>query len=226
MSFQLATASDLAARASTNDERPPSLLALMVEDARAALARDPGAESMLDIVLYSTGTHIVWAHRRHHWLYTHGFKGLARWLAKRMRVRLGADIHPAATIGRRFSIDHGIGVVIGGTAVIGDDCLIYQSATLGMTGKVLDNVKRHPTLGNNVLVGAGAVILGDITVGDNTRIGAGAVVLHDVPNDVTMAGVPARIVADRRPFKLRLVEGVSGDRMAADDECIRWSCAL
>ena len=227
MTAQLAISTTaLADRTVPVDEKPMSLFAIMAEDARAALARDPSATSLLDIVLFSTGTHIVWAHRRHHWLYTHGFKTLARLLAKRMRVRLGADIHPAATIGRRFSIDHGIGVVIGGTAIIGDDCLIYQSATLGMTGKVLEDVKRHPTLGNNVLVGAGAVILGDITVGDNTRIGAGAVVLDDVPNDVTMAGVPARIVADRRSFSLKLVEGGSGCPCEQYDECVRWSCAL
>ncbi len=200
-----------------SEKRQPGLFQLMREDAHAALARDPGAASMLEIVLFSTGTHIVWAHRRHHWLYQHGFKALARWLAKRMRVKMGADIHPAATIGRRFSIDHGVGVVIGGTAVIGDDCMIYQGVTLGMTAKVLDDVKRHPTLGDNVLVGANATILGNITVGNNARVGAGAVVLEDVPHDVTVAGVPAKIVRDRR---LRFVE------LGETTEDIRWSCAL
>ncbi len=199
-----------------SEKRQPGLFELMREDARAALARDPGAESMRDIMLFSTGTHIVWAHRRHHWLYTHGFKTLARWLAKRMRVKMGADIHPAATIGRRFSIDHGVGVVIGGTTVIGDDCMLYQGVTLGMTTKQMGG-KRHPTLGNNVLVGAGATILGDITVGDNVRVGAGAVVLEDVPHDVTVAGVPAKIVRDRR---LRFVE------LDETPEDVRWSCAL
>ena len=199
------------------EQKQPGLFALMAEDARAALARDPGAGSMRDIVLFSTGTHIVWAYRRHHWLYTHGFKMLARWLAKRMRVKLGADIHPAATIGRRFTIDHGLGVVIGSTAVIGDDCMLYQGVTLGMKSTSFDDVKRHPTLGNNVLVGANATILGDITVGCNVRVGAGAVVVHDVPRDVTVAGVPAQIVRDRR---MRFVE------LDEVPEDVRWSCAL
>ncbi len=199
-----------------SSRKEPGLIALMREDARAALARDPDAASMRDIVLFSTGTHIVWAHRRHHWLYTHGFKTLARWLAKRMRVRMGADIHPAATIGRRFSIDHGIGVVIGGTAVIGDDCLLYQGVTLGMTTKKMGG-KRHPTLGNNVLVGANATILGNICVGDNARVGAGAVVVDEVPRDTTVAGVPARVVRNR---SLHFVE------LDEKPEDVRWSCAL
>ena len=202
-------------------EKKPGLIQTMVEDAQAAFARDPGAESMRDIVLFSTGTHIVWAHRRHHWLWEHGHKMLALWLAKRMRVRLGADIHPAARIGRRFSIDHGVGVVIGGTAIIGDDCMVYQGVTLGMTGKKMGG-KRHPTLGDNVFVGAGATILGDIHVGDNTRVGAGAVVVKDVPSDVTVVGVPAQIVADRRHHGLRLVKG----GLDTGGEDVRWSCAL
>jgi serine O-acetyltransferase len=106
-------------------EKRISLIAQIREDARAAFERDPAAESLSDIVFFSTGAHIVWAHRRHHWLWQHGARKLALLLAKRMRRRLGADIHPAAQIGRRFTIDHGIGVVIGGTAIIGDDCLIY-----------------------------------------------------------------------------------------------------
>ena len=197
----------------------PSLWQLMREDAEAAFERDPAAESLRDIVRFSTGTHIVWAHRRHHWLWEHGHRTLALWLAKRMRRKLGADIHPAAQVGRRLTIDHGIGVVIGGTAVIGDDCLIYQGVTLGMTGKHPYG-KRHPTLGNNVLVGANATVLGDIRVGDGARIGAGAVVLDDVAADTTVVGVPARPVARRaqRPA-LRLVDGAFG-------EDLRWSCGL
>ena len=202
---------------STNSQKAPGLFALMREDAQVALERDPGAGSMRDIVLFSTGTHIVWAYRRHHWLYTHGFKTLARWLAKRMRVKFGADIHPAATIGRRFSIDHGMGIVIGGTAVIGDDCMLYQGVTLGMKATTFEDVKRHPTLGNNVLVGANAVILGNITVGSGARVGAGAVVVEDVPQDVTVVGVPARVVRNRR---MRFVE------LDEAPEDVRWSCAL
>ena len=204
-------------------ERRPSLFALMHEDAQAALDRDPAADSIRDIVLYSTGTRIVWSYRWHRWLYEHGLRGLALLLAKRTRRRLGADIFPSAQIGRRFSIDHGIGVVIGGTAIIGDDCLIYQGVTLGMTGK--HGGKRHPTLGNNVMVGANATVLGDIHVGDNAKIAAGAVVVHEVPHDTTVAGVPAHVVRDRRCERLQFVED-SFDALSVDDENIRWSCAL
>ncbi|MGI6230007.1 MAG: serine O-acetyltransferase EpsC [Tractidigestivibacter sp.] len=205
----------------TVDEMP--LREVMREDAKAALARDPAAESLRDIYLYSTGTHIVWAYRRHHWLYKHGMKGLALFLAKRTRKKYGADIFPSAQIGRRFSIDHGIGVVIGATSIIGDDCMVYQNVTLGMTGK--HGGKRHPTLGNNVLVGAGAIVLGDITIGDNAKVAAGAVVVHDVPHDVTVAGVPAKVVRDRRFTGPRLVEDPN-DPLDMDDENIRWSCSL
>lgn len=211
-----------------NNADHPSLWQLMREDAQAAFERDPAAESLNDIVRFSTGTHIVWAHRRHHWLWERGHRSLALWLAKRMRRKLGADIHPAAQIGRRFTIDHGIGVVIGATAVIGDDCLIYQGVTLGMTGKQPYG-KRHPSLGNDVLVGANATILGDIYVGDGARVGAGAVVLADVEPHTTVVGVPARPVARsvQRPA-LRLVNGASGmdARDATFGEDVRWSCGL
>lgn len=213
----VASASDMR----TVDEMP--LFEVMREDARAALERDPAANSIWDIVLYSTGTHIVWAHRRHHWLYTHGMRGLALLLAKRTRRRLGADIFPSAQIGRRFTIDHGIGVVIGATSIIGDDCLVYQGVTFGMTGK--HGGKRHPTLGNNVMVGAGAIVLGDITVGDNAKVAAGSVVVHDVPHDVTVAGVPAKVVRDRRFSGPQLVKD-DFDPSELDDENIRWSCTL
>ncbi len=205
----------------TVDEMP--LHEVMREDAYAALERDPSATSIWDIVLYSTGTHIVWTYRRHHWLYTHGMKGLALLLAKRTRRKLGADIFPSAQIGRRFSIDHGIGVVIGATSIIGDDCLIYQGVTLGMTGK--HGGKRHPTLGSNVMVGAGAIVLGNITVGDDAKIAAGSVVVHDVPCNVTVAGVPAKVVRDRRFSGPRLVKD-DFDPTKLDDENVRWSCAL
>lgn len=205
----------------TVDEMP--LFEVMREDARAALERDPAANSIWDIVLYSTGTRIVWAHRRHHWLYTHGMRGLALLLAKRTRRKLGADIFPSAQIGRRFTIDHGIGVVIGATSIIGDDCLIYQGVTFGMTGK--HGGKRHPTLGNNVMVGAGAIVLGDITIGDNAKVAAGSVVVHDVPHDVTVAGIPAKVVRDRRFSGPQLVKD-DFDPSELDDENIRWSCAL
>lgn len=173
----------------------PSLRALIREDEESALARDPSAESIRDIRRYSIGARIVRAYRMQHWLYERGHRGLALWLARRSRVRYGAEIHPAATIGRRFTIDHGIGIVIGGTAVIGDDCLMYQGVTLGMTGK--HGGKRHPTLGNGVLVGAGAILLGAISVGDGARVGAGSVVVDDVPANTTVVGNPARVVRTR-----------------------------
>jgi serine O-acetyltransferase len=205
----------------TVDEMP--LREVMREDSLAALARDPAAHSLRDIHLYSVGTRIVHAYRRHHWLYMHGLKGLALFLAKRTRKVYGADIFPSAQIGRRFTIDHGSGIVIGSTSIIGDDCLIYQNVTLGMTGH--HGGKRHPTLGDNVLVGAGAIILGNITVGSNARIGAGSVVVHDVPRDTTVVGVPAKVVRDRRFSGPHLVDD-QGDALDLDDENIRWSCAL
>ena len=207
----------------TASERP-SIWQLMWEDAKAALARDPAADSLWDIFMFSTGTHIVWAYRRQHWLYTHGLRKLALWLAKRTRRKLGGEIHPAARIGRRFTIDHGMGVVIGGTSIIGDDCMMYQGVTLGMTGKQLGG-KRHPTLGNNVFIGANAVLLGSITVGDNTRIGAGAVVVDDVSDGATMVGVPARIVRQQAREEFRVVSG-SGRRLEPYEGDTMWSCAL
>lgn len=172
-----------------------TLRQLIDEDAEAAFKRDPSAGSVSDITRFSVGFKIVRAYRRQHWLYEHGHRTLALWLAMRSRIRYGADIHPAAQIGRRFTIDHGIGVVIGGTAIIGDDCLMYQGATLGMTGK--HGGKRHPTLGDHVLVGAGAILLGEISVGDGARVGAGSVVVDDVPANVTVVGNPARVVRTR-----------------------------
>ena len=198
------------------------LLKTIREDTQAAFERDPAAESMRDIVLYSVGTHAVWHYRWHHWLYAHGMKNLALWLSKRTRIKLGVDIHPAATIGRRFAIDHGIGVVIGSTAIIGDDCMIYQGATLGMTGRQLYG-KRHPTLGNNVLIGANAIVLGNVTIADNAKVGAGAVVVNDVPSNMTVAGIPATVVRNRNETKFTLVKPLVEE---LDNENVRWSCAL
>ena len=134
--------------------------------------RDPAARSKLEIFLLYPGVHAVLWHRAAHWLYLHHRYFLARWISQHARNRTGIEIHPGATIGRRLVIDHGMGIVIGETAVIGDDCLLYQGVTLGGTGK--DQGKRHPTLGNNVMVGSGARVLGPFKVGDNARIAAGA----------------------------------------------------
>ena len=154
--------------------------------------RDPAARSDLEILLTYSGLHAVVIYRLAHRLYVHQYKTAARVLSQLGRLLTGIEIHPGAKIGKRLFIDHGAGVVIGETTVIGDDCLIYQGATLGGTGK--DKGKRHPTLGNNVMVGAGARILGPFTVGDNAKIAANAVVLEAVPANATAVGVPARVV--------------------------------
>ncbi len=193
------------------------------EDVTVALQRDPSLTNAREAVLFSTGLHAIWAFRRQHWLWERGFHTVALFLSHRSRRRWGIDIHPAATIGRRFFIDHGEGIVIGETAVIGDDCLLYQGVTLGMTGH--HGGKRHPTLGNNVFVGAGAIILGDIHLGDDSKVGAGAVLLHDVPNGATVTGIPAHVVKiDSRSLSDFLV--LPHDHSTIDDENIRWSCAL
>ena len=154
--------------------------------------RDPAARSKLEVFLLYPGVHALLWHRAAHWLYLRRRYFLARWISQHVRKKTGIEIHPGATIGRRLVIDHGCGIVIGETAEIGDDCLLYQGVTLGGTGK--DQGKRHPTLGNNVMVGSGARILGPFKVGDNARIAAGAVVLSEVPPGSTAVGVPARIV--------------------------------
>ena len=162
------------------------------ETLNAYKARDPAARSSLEILLLYQGVHAIIYHRFAHFLYRHRLRFLARMVSQWSRHFTGIEIHPGATIGRRLGIDHGMGTVIGETAEIGDDCLLYQGVTLGGTGK--DQGKRHPTLGNNVLVGSGAKVLGPFTVGDNARIAANAVVLQAVPPDATAVGIPARIV--------------------------------
>lgn len=161
-------------------------------DLDAYLERDPAARSRLEIFFLYPGFKAVRSHRRANWFYRHNMKFIARCISQYSRKRTGIEIHPAAAIGKGLVIDHGMGVVIGETAVLGDNCTLYQNVTLGGTGK--DQGKRHPTLGNNVLVGTGAKVLGPFKVGDNSRIAAGAVVLSEVPADSTAVGVPARIV--------------------------------
>ena len=154
--------------------------------------RDPAARSKLEIFLLYQGVHATLYHRLAHWLYCHKWKFLARWVSQWSRFWTGIEIHPGAQIGRRFVIDHGMGIVIGETAEVGDDVLIYHGVTLGGTGK--DQGKRHPTIGNNVLISCGAKVLGPFKVGDNARIAANAVVLSEVPEDATAVGIPAQIV--------------------------------
>ena len=163
------------------------------EDVDAAIARDPAAASRSDVVLNSPGLHAIWAHRLSHRLWqSPGTKPVARLISTATRAVTGVEIHPGAEIGRRFFIDHGMGVVIGETAQIGDDVLMYHQVTLG--GRSRGRFKRHPTIGNNVLLGAGAKIIGPITIGDGTKIGANALVVKDVPPNSVVTGIPANTI--------------------------------
>lgn len=162
------------------------------ETLRAYQARDPAARSRLEIFLLYPGVHAVIFHRVSHWLWRHHLRFLARLNSQLARHCTGIEIHPGATIGRRLVIDHGMGIVIGETTQIGDDCLLYHGVTLGGTGK--ETGKRHPTIGNNVMIACGAKVLGPFTVGDNARIAANAVVLQEIPPDATAVGAPARVV--------------------------------
>ena len=162
------------------------------EDIASVFDRDPAAKSVLEILLCYSGLHALWFYRLNHWLWNHGMRLLSRWLSQVARLLSGIEIHPAAQIGRRLFIDHGMGVVIGETSMIGDDVTLYQGVTLGGTGK--EKGKRHPTIGNGVVIGAGARVLGNIRVGDNCRVGAGSVVLRDVPDNSTIVGVPGHVV--------------------------------
>ena len=158
----------------------------------AVMARDPAARSRAEVYFLYSGFKAIRAYRRANWFFRHDMKFIARFISQRARRRTGIEIHPGAQIGKNLFIDHGMGVVIGETTVIGDNCTLYQGVTLGGTGK--DHGKRHPTLGDNVLVGAGAKVLGPFRVGDNARIAANAVVLREVPEGATVVGVPGRIV--------------------------------
>lgn len=187
------------------------LFRAIAADLRAALDRDPAARGAWDVVLSYPGFHAIAAHRFIHELDRAGIPLLPRWLAHVNRFFTGIEIHPSAKIGRAFFIDHGMGVVIGETASIGDGCTIYQGVTLG--GTSLSHGKRHPTLGNHVTVGVGATLLGAITVGDHSKIGGGSVVVKDVPPNATVVGVPGRVVVR---------DGVAV-RRAPEDDYETWS---
>jgi serine O-acetyltransferase len=161
-------------------------------DYQAVFRMDPAAGNMLDVILSYSGFHAIFSHRINHILWNMKIPVIPRFLSQLARFITGIEIHPAAVIGKGFFIDHGIGVVIGETAEIGENCLLYQGVTLGGTGK--DKGKRHPTLGNNVVVGAGTKILGAITIGDNVKIGANSVVLQSVPRNAIVVGVPGRVI--------------------------------
>src|SRR5215469_8305509 len=170
----------------------PHLFSLIREDVINVMDHDPAAKSRLEVFFCYAGLHAVWFHRINHWLWNHRLFLMGRWLSQVARLLTGIEIHPAAKIGHRLFIDHGMGVVIGETSIVGDDVTLYQGVTLGGTGK--EKGKRHPTLGNGVVVGTGAKVLGNIVVGDNCRVGAGSVVLRSIPENSTIVGVPGHIV--------------------------------
>ncbi len=185
------------------------------EDIQTAFREDPAARNSVEVVLCYPGLHAIWIYRLAHFVWIRGHKTLARLISHIGRFLTGIEIHPGAKIGRRFFIDHGMGVVIGETAEIGDDVLIYQGVVLG--GVSREKTKRHPTLGNRVVVGAGAILLGPIEVGENARIGAGSVVIKDVPDNATVVGVPGRVIVGKPPKK---VSGVDLDHNKLPDPVI------
>jgi len=172
-------------------------LTTLRQDIKSVFDRDPAARSTLEIVFCYPGLHAVWGHRVSHWLWVHGLKLVARFVSQLTRGLTGIEIHPGAKIGARFFIDHGMGVVIGETAEVGDCVTLYHGVTLG--GTTLSKGKRHPTLENNVVVGAGAKVLGAITIGENSRIGANAVVVKSVPPNSVVVGVPGEVVVRSKP---------------------------
>jgi serine O-acetyltransferase len=162
------------------------------EDIRVVFEKDPAARSVLEILFCYPGVHAILFHRIGHWLWTHGMHFIARFVSHLGRFSTGIEIHPGARIGRRFFIDHGMGVVIGETSEIGDDVTLYHGVTLG--GTTWKKVKRHPTIGDNVVVGVGAKVLGPVTIGENTKIGANSVVVNDIPPNSIVVGIPGKVV--------------------------------
>jgi len=185
------------------------------EDIKTAFREDPAAKSTVEVFLCYPGLHAIWIYRFSHWLWQKGLKTLARFLSHLGRFFTGIEIHPGAIIGKRFFIDHGMGVVIGETTEIGDDVLIYQGVVLG--GVSQEKTKRHPTIGNNVVIGAGATLLGPIKVGRGARIGAGSVVIGDVPENSTVVGVPGRAIL---PAVRRKISGIDLDHNKLPDPVI------
>ncbi|MBM3797155.1 MAG: serine O-acetyltransferase [Acidobacteria bacterium] len=180
------------------------MISTIREQIQTIFREDPAAKGVIEIVLCYPGFHAILLHRLAHWLYRLGLPLVPRLVSQTSRFLTGIEIHPGARIGRRFFIDHGMGVVIGETAEIGDDVLLYQGVTLGGTGK--ERGKRHPTLGNQVVVGTGAKILGNIQIGDHVKIGAGSVVVHPVPPNSTVVGIPGRVVRRHGVNEAELLE--------------------
>ena len=193
------------------------MLKTLREDIQTVFAKDPAARGKLEVVFLYPGLHALWFHRLAHPLWRHKLRFPARLLSHLSRFLTGIEIHPGARIGRRFFIDHGTGVVIGETAEIGDDVLLYQGVVLG--GTTLKKGKRHPTIGNNVVMGTGSVALGSIAIGDGVRVGAGSVVVKSVPPGATVVGIPGRIVGDHREALTDLEHGNLPDPVA---ETIRF----
>ena len=187
------------------------------EDIQTVFAKDPAARSVLEVIFCYPGLHALWFHRSAHFLWWHKLRFLARFLSQIGRFLTGIEIHPGAKIGRKFFIDHGAGVVIGETAEVGDNVLMYQGVVLG--GTTTRKEKRHPTIGNNVTMGTGAVALGPIIIGDGAKIGSGSVVVKSVPPGATVVGIPGRIVEDRHKPLLDLEHGKLPDPVA---EAIRF----
>ena len=181
-----------------------SFLESLISDFRIIFERDPAARNWLEVLLCYPGFHALCFHRLAHWLYIHKVGIIPRLISHVGRFFTGIEIHPGAKIGQGVFIDHGMGVVIGETAIVGDYTLIYQGVTLGGTGK--ESGKRHPTLGNNVVVGAGAKVLGNIQISDRVRIGAGSIVLRDVPANSTVVGIPGRIVSQKDTKRISALE--------------------
>ncbi len=188
------------------------MLRTLREDIRTVFVKDPAARSVVEVIFCYPGLHALWLHRLANFLWRHHLRLLARMLSNCNRFFTGIEIHPGAKIGRRFFIDHGAGVVIGETAEIGDDVLLYQGVVLG--GTSLKKGKRHPTLDNNVVVGTGAIILGAITIGDGARIGSGSVVINSVPPGATVVGIPGRVIDEHRKPILDLEHGRLPDPVA------------
>jgi len=188
------------------------LLITLREDIQTIFAKDPAARNLLEVIFCYPGLHALWYHRIAKFFWEHKLKLLGRLVSHISRFFTAIEIHPGAKIGRRFFIDHGAGVLIGETAEIGDDVLMYQGAVLG--GTSLRKEKRHPTIGNNVVIGTGAIALGAITIGDEARVGAGSVVVKSVPPGVTVVGIPGRIVEDRHAPFVDLEHGKLPDPVA------------
>lgn len=192
----------------------------MREDIDSVFDRDPAARNVIEVLFCYPGLHAIWMHRIAHWFWTHGLLFLGRFTSQISRFITGIEIHPGAKIGRKFFIDHGMGVVIGETAEIGDHVTMYHGVTLG--GVTWDKVKRHPTIGDNVVIGSGAKVLGPFTVGANSKIGSNSVVVKEVPPNSSVVGIPGRVVMaeEKPPEKPDLQHGIMPDPEAKAISCL------